>query len=268
MHFQHNLKVSPPSKHARLPAYPITSHYVSQDFGPRFFYLGFGLPNAIRTDNGAPFASPNSLFNLSRMSVWWLRLGIAIERSQPGCPQDNGRHERMHLTLKKETTKPAGQNLSRPSRCWISAAWSHSRHHKLRKNLHRKNENQSKSGLCRTNGWNKRNWWRCLAGYFYGLWTMNLLVAGSNRRQNLQMVPIHKNSWSGSWTTSARLTLCGTYYFCSRFMVAAFNWICAISFQNFACIRLQFAAFRSRLLVIKFKFENSLSIRLFHKIYR
>jgi putative transposase len=45
------------------------------------------------------------------MSVWWLRLGIAIERSQPGCPQDNGRHERMHLTLKKETTKPAGQNF-------------------------------------------------------------------------------------------------------------------------------------------------------------
>ncbi len=71
----------------------------------------FGLPTAIRTDNGVPFASPNSLFNLSRMSVWWLRLGIAIERSQPGCPQDNGRHERMHLTLKKETTKPAGQNF-------------------------------------------------------------------------------------------------------------------------------------------------------------
>lgn len=65
----------------------------------------YGLPRGIRTDNGVPFASPNSLFNLSRMSVWWLRLGIAIERSQPGCPQDNGRHERMHLTLKKETTK-------------------------------------------------------------------------------------------------------------------------------------------------------------------
>lgn len=71
----------------------------------------YGLPRGIRTDNGVPFASPNSLFNLSRMSVWWLRLGIAIERSQPGCPQDNGRHERMHLTLKKETTKPAGRNF-------------------------------------------------------------------------------------------------------------------------------------------------------------
>ena len=71
----------------------------------------FGLPNAIRTDNGVPFASPNALFNLSRLSVWWLRLGIAIERIKPGCPQQNGRHERMHLTLKLETTKPAGKNF-------------------------------------------------------------------------------------------------------------------------------------------------------------
>jgi putative transposase len=49
-----------------------------------------GLPRAIRTDNGGPFASPNSLFNLSRLSVWWLRLGIAIERIKPGHPQQNG----------------------------------------------------------------------------------------------------------------------------------------------------------------------------------
>jgi putative transposase len=71
----------------------------------------FGLPKAIRTDNGVPFASPNALFNLSRLSVWWLRLGIEIERIKPGCPQQNGRHERMHLTLKLETTKPAGKNF-------------------------------------------------------------------------------------------------------------------------------------------------------------
>lgn len=70
-----------------------------------------GLPRAIRTDNGVPFASPNALYGLSRLSVWWLRLGIEIERIQPGCPQQNGRHERMHLTLKKETTKPAGENF-------------------------------------------------------------------------------------------------------------------------------------------------------------
>ena len=81
-----------------------------------------GLPAAIRTDNGLPFASPNGLYNLSRLSVWWLRLGIRIERIKPplggaslACramrhPQQNGRHERMHLTLKKETTRPPGEN--------------------------------------------------------------------------------------------------------------------------------------------------------------
>ena len=71
----------------------------------------YGLPGAIRTDNGVPFASPNSLFGLSKLSVWWLRLGISIERIKPGNPQQNGRHERMHLTLKREATKPAGENL-------------------------------------------------------------------------------------------------------------------------------------------------------------
>jgi len=69
-----------------------------------------GLPQAIRSDNGVPFASPNGLFNLSKLAVWWLRLGIAIERIRPGHPQENGRHERMHLTLKKETTRPPGMN--------------------------------------------------------------------------------------------------------------------------------------------------------------
>jgi transposase InsO family protein len=69
-----------------------------------------GLPLAIRSDNGVPFASPNALFNLSKLSVWWLRLGLAIERIKPGHPQQNGRHERMHLTLKKEATRPPGAN--------------------------------------------------------------------------------------------------------------------------------------------------------------
>jgi len=69
-----------------------------------------GLPAAIRSDNGVPFASPNALFNLSRLSLWWLRLGIAIERIRPGHPQQNGRHERMHLTLKREATRPPGLN--------------------------------------------------------------------------------------------------------------------------------------------------------------
>ena len=69
-----------------------------------------GLPQAIRSDNGVPFASPNALFNLSKLAVWWLRLGIAIERIKPGHPQQNGRHERMHLTLKQEATRPPGMN--------------------------------------------------------------------------------------------------------------------------------------------------------------
>ena len=73
-------------------------------------FLERGLPIAMRSDNGVPFASPNALFNLSKLSVWWLRLGIAIERIRPGRPQQNGRHERMHLTLKKEATRPPGMN--------------------------------------------------------------------------------------------------------------------------------------------------------------
>ena len=70
-----------------------------------------GLPANIRSDNGVPFASAHALFNLSKLAVWWLRLGIGIERIKPGHPQQNGRHERMHLTLKKEATKPAGCKL-------------------------------------------------------------------------------------------------------------------------------------------------------------
>jgi transposase InsO family protein len=70
-----------------------------------------GLPEAIRSDNGLPFASPNGLYNLSRLSVFWLRLGIAIERIKPGHPTENGRHERMHRTLKAETTRPPGMNF-------------------------------------------------------------------------------------------------------------------------------------------------------------
>lgn len=74
-------------------------------------FKDYGLPGAIRTDNGAPFASGNALFGLSKLAVWWLRLGIGIQRIKPGNPQQNGRHERMHLTLKKEATKPASFNF-------------------------------------------------------------------------------------------------------------------------------------------------------------
>ncbi len=70
-----------------------------------------GLPRGIRSDNGVPFAAPNGLFGLSKLSVWWLRLGIRIERIKPGHPEQNGRHERMHLTLKKSTATPSSKNL-------------------------------------------------------------------------------------------------------------------------------------------------------------
>lgn len=72
----------------------------------------YGLPEAIRTDNGPPFAS-KAPGGLSRLSMWWLRLGIRHERIQPGCPEQNGRHERMHQTLKQETAMPPAANLRR-----------------------------------------------------------------------------------------------------------------------------------------------------------
>jgi len=74
-------------------------------------FKDFGLPQGIRTDNGVPFASAHALYGLSTLAVWWLRLGIQIERIKPGHPEQNGRHERMHLTLKAEATKPASANV-------------------------------------------------------------------------------------------------------------------------------------------------------------
>jgi len=65
----------------------------------------YGMPRAIRTDNGVPFAS-TGLGGLTRLSVWWVRLGIKLERIEPGCPQQNGRHERMHRTLKESVASP------------------------------------------------------------------------------------------------------------------------------------------------------------------
>ena len=61
-----------------------------------------GLPAAIRSDNGSPFASTNAVLGLSRLSAWWAALGIDLERGRPGCPQDNGAHERMHLDITRE----------------------------------------------------------------------------------------------------------------------------------------------------------------------
>lgn len=71
----------------------------------------FGMPLAIRTDNGTPFAS-TGLGGLTALSVWWIRLGIRLERIMPGQPQQNGRHERMHRTLKEATASPPKANLN------------------------------------------------------------------------------------------------------------------------------------------------------------
>jgi transposase InsO family protein len=69
-----------------------------------------GLPEAMRSDNGVPFAS-TGLAGLTKLSAYWMRLGIVLERIRPGNPQQNGRHERMHRTLKRETARPPRHNL-------------------------------------------------------------------------------------------------------------------------------------------------------------
>lgn len=78
--------------------------------GFEHLFREYGLPKAIRTDNGQPFAGVG-IGGLTRLSIWFLKLGILPERIEAGCPQQNGRHERMHRTLKQETTKPAGKDL-------------------------------------------------------------------------------------------------------------------------------------------------------------
>jgi len=77
----------------------------------------YGLPDAIRTDNGPPFASCAPA-GLSHLAIWWIKLGIRPERIQPGRPQQNGRHERMHRTLKAETARPPRSNLKEQQRAF------------------------------------------------------------------------------------------------------------------------------------------------------
>lgn len=89
---------------------PSTAHSGAKPVFGRLF-REHGLPKTIRTDNGGPFAS-KALCGLSRLSVWWIKLGIEADRIQPGCPQQNGRHERMHRTLKAETTRPPGATFA------------------------------------------------------------------------------------------------------------------------------------------------------------
>ena len=82
-------------------------------------FRDYGLPGAIRTDNGAPFAT-TGLHGLSQLNVWWLRLGIQHQRIWPGQPQQNGAHERMHKTLKAEATRPPRVHLAAQQRAFNS----------------------------------------------------------------------------------------------------------------------------------------------------
>lgn len=77
----------------------------------------FGMPERIRTDNGAPFAT-KAPGGLSELSVWWLKLGIHPERIEPGKPEQNGRHERMHRTLKEEVTQPPCGTMAEQQRAF------------------------------------------------------------------------------------------------------------------------------------------------------
>ena len=74
-------------------------------------FKAYGLPERLRTDNGVPFASIGP-GGLSRLSVWWIRLGIVPERIAPGQPQQNGRHERMHRTLKRAAVQPPAADMA------------------------------------------------------------------------------------------------------------------------------------------------------------
>jgi len=78
-------------------------------------FRAYGLPRRIRADNGVPFAS-RAAGGLSSLSIWWIRLGIWPERIEPGRPQQNGRHERMHRTLKRATARPAASTLAAQQR--------------------------------------------------------------------------------------------------------------------------------------------------------
>jgi len=78
-------------------------------------FVRYGLPVAMRADNGAPFGSRGPR-GLSRLSVWWLKLGIEVEFSRPARPQDNGAHEQMHRILKERTARPPAPTLAAQSR--------------------------------------------------------------------------------------------------------------------------------------------------------
>lgn len=91
----------------------------------------YGLPRRIRTDNGVPFVGAKAIHGLSALNVWWTKIGIALERIQPGRPDQNGRHERMHRTLKDETQYPPEKNRRTQQGCYdaFRSEFNHERPH-------------------------------------------------------------------------------------------------------------------------------------------
>src|SRR5260370_7176565 len=90
-------------------------------------FKDYGLPSVIRSDNGSPFASIGA-GGLTALSVWWLKLGIGLERIAAGHPEQNGRHQRMHRTLKQETPRPPAAT-SPPPHHHLTPPPSHSHYH-------------------------------------------------------------------------------------------------------------------------------------------
>jgi transposase InsO family protein len=113
--------------------------------GPRYhptrrclesIFRHYGLPLAIRSDNGTPFAG-RALGGLSRLMIWWILLGISPERISKGCPQENGRHERLHRTLKSDALNPVARNLKEQQKAFdlYRYEYNHDRPHESLKDL-------------------------------------------------------------------------------------------------------------------------------------
>jgi transposase InsO family protein len=114
----------------RCTALPALDHTTTQPQFARAF-TEYGLPDCIRSDNGPPFAVPTSLARLSRLAVWWLRLGIRPERIHPGRPGENGSHEQFHRVLKRDTACPPATSRAAQQRRFTAfvAEYNHERPH-------------------------------------------------------------------------------------------------------------------------------------------
>jgi putative transposase len=109
------------SRYGLLARVLATQHFRPVKAAFTGLFRRWGLPEVIRIDNGVPFASRGPA-GLSQLSAWWVRLGIRVEFTRPGCPQDNGAHEQFHRVLKRETTRPAAgtrRGQQHRSSCWL-----------------------------------------------------------------------------------------------------------------------------------------------------